>query len=134
EEGRDGPAWAELTSLDGIGDAAIGGLTDFAREPHNREMLDALLAEVDVADAEAAVNDSPVSGQTVVFTGTLDRMTRDEAKARATALGAKVSGSVSTKTDLLVAGPGAGSKLKKAQELGVKTLTEDEWLALVGDA
>ena len=93
-------------------------------------MLDHLLAEVTVEDAAAVAADSPVSGKTVVFTGTLEKMTRDEAKARAQALGAKVSGSVSAKTDYLVAGPGAGSKLKKAEELGVAVLTEAEWAAL----
>jgi len=95
-------------------------------------MMTALLAEVDVADGEAPDSDSAVAGKTVVFTGTLEKMTRDEAKARATALGAKVSGSVSGKTDILVAGAKAGSKLKKAESLGVKTMTEDEWIALIG--
>ncbi len=95
-------------------------------------MLAALLSEVTIQDEEAAASDSPVAGKTIVFTGTLERMTRDEAKARASALGAKVSGSVSAKTDILVAGPGAGSKLKKAETLGVQTLTEDEWFDLIG--
>ncbi|MDX5360561.1 MAG: NAD-dependent DNA ligase LigA, partial [Alphaproteobacteria bacterium] len=95
------------------------------------EALDRLLAEVQVEDMEAARTDTPIAGKTVVFTGTLERMTREEAKARAEALGAKVSGSVSARTDYVVAGPGAGSKLKKANELGVKVLTEDEWLDLI---
>ena len=133
EEGEAGEAWAALTGIDGLGAAAAGALTDFVHEAHNRDMLAALLAEVTVLPEEAAASDSPVSGKTVVFTGTLEQMTRDEAKARASALGAKVSGSVSSKTDILVAGPGAGSKLKKAQELGIQTLTEEEWLALIGD-
>jgi DNA ligase (NAD+) len=131
ETGESGEAWAELTSIDGIGAAAAGALIDFAREPHNVEMLDALLAAVTVEPAEAVAQSSPVSGRTVVFTGTLERMTRDEAKARAVALGAKVSGSVSAKTDYVVAGPGAGSKLKKAEELGLEVLTEAEWLDLI---
>ncbi|MEL6568244.1 MAG: NAD-dependent DNA ligase LigA [Pseudomonadota bacterium] len=130
-EGPESPAWQELTSIDGLGASAAGALTDFAREAHNADMLAALLDEVEVLPSEAAATDSPVAGQTVVFTGTLEQMTRDEAKARATALGAKVSGSVSGKTDLLVAGPGAGSKLKKAEELGVRVLTETEWLDLI---
>lgn len=130
-EGGDSPAWNDLVSIDGLGASAAGALTDFAREAHNTDMLAALLSEVEVLPAEAASKDSPVSGKTVVFTGTLEQMTRDEAKARATTLGAKVSGSVSGKTDILVAGPGAGSKLKKAEELGVRVLSEAEWLDLI---
>jgi len=132
EEGLDGAAAAELMSLDGIGETAVKSLAAFIAEPKNYEMMTALLAEVDVADGEAPDSDSAVAGKTVVFTGTLEKMTRDEAKARATALGAKVSGSVSGKTDILVAGAKAGSKLKKAESLGVKTMTEDEWIALIG--
>ncbi len=132
EAGEGSEAWQELCGIDGIGAAAVGALCDFDREAHNREMLAELLAEVTVEDEVRAASDSPVAGKTVVFTGTLERMTRDEAKARASALGAKVAGSVSAKTDILVAGPGAGSKLTKAQELGVRTMTEDEWFDLVG--
>lgn len=124
----------DLLSVDGIGDAAVSALAAFAGEPHNQDMLAALLAEIEILPAEQAASDSPVAGLTIVFTGTLERMTRDEAKARATALGAKVSGSVSAKTDILVAGPGAGSKLKKAEELGLRTLTEEDWLQLIGES
>ncbi len=131
DEGEDGPAFEELTSIDGIGAAAAGALVDFAREEHNTDMLASLLAVVTVEPAEAVAEMSPVSGKTVVFTGTLEQMTRDEAKARAASLGAKVSGSVSAKTDYLVAGPGAGSKLKKAAELGIDVLTERDWLDLI---
>ena len=130
--GQESEAFAELTGIDGVGKAAAGALVDFEAEPHNREMLEALMREVSVEAEEAAASDSPVAGKTIVFTGTLERMTRDEAKARASALGAKVSGSVSAKTDILVAGPGAGSKLKKAEGLGVQTMTEDEWFDLIG--
>ena len=132
DEGEGGEAWAALVSIDGIGAAAVGALCDFEHEAHNRKMLAALLSEITIEDEARASTDSPVAGKTIVFTGTLERMTRDEAKARASALGAKVSGSVSAKTDIVVAGPGAGSKLKKAQELGVQTMTEDEWFDLIG--
>lgn len=121
-----------LLSIDGLGETVVRSITEFFAESHNAEALDALLAEVTVEDAEQAASDSPVAGKTVVFTGALERFTRDEAKAKAQSLGAKVAGSVSGKTDYLVAGPGAGSKLKKATELGVTTLTEDEWLDLIG--
>jgi DNA ligase (NAD+) len=132
EGGQESESFAELTGIDGVGKAAAGALVDFEAEPHNRDMLSALLEEISVEAEEAASSDSPVAGKTIVFTGTLERVTRDEAKARANALGAKVSGSVSAKTDILVAGPGAGSKLKKAESLGVQTLTEDEWFELIG--
>ena len=100
-------------------------------EDHNRRIVEALVAELTILDAEQPKTDTVVAGKTVVFTGALERMTRDEAKAQAEALGAKVSGSVSKKTDLVVAGPGAGSKLKTATELGIQVMTEDEWLAMV---
>ena len=97
-----------------------------------RDEIDALLAELSVIPAERPKTDTAVAGKTIVFTGSLEKMTRDEAKAQAEALGAKVSGSVSKKTDLVVAGPGAGSKLKTATDLGIQVMTEDEWLAMVG--
>ena len=124
---------ADMLGIDGIGDAAVEALDQYFSEPHNRELLERLLAEITVSDAEAVQSDSPVAGKTVVFTGTLERMTRDEAKAKAQSLGAKVAGSVSGKTDLVVAGPGAGSKAKKAADLGVEILTEDGWFALIGE-
>ncbi|MIL10183.1 NAD-dependent DNA ligase LigA, partial [Salmonella enterica subsp. enterica] len=109
-------------------------LVDFFGEEHNREaiqnLLDAGVAPQDEEKVEAA--SSPVAGKTVVFTGSLERMSRDEAKAMAEKLGAKVSGSVSKKTDLVVAGPGAGSKLKQATDLGIEVISEDDWFARVG--
>ena len=127
-------AYQDLVAIDGIGAAVADALVDFFQEQHNREAVLALQAAgVSPTPLEVQDTGSPVAGKTVVFTGALERMTRSEAKARAEGLGAKVSGSVSKKTDLLVAGPGAGSKLKKAEELGIETLTEDEWLALVAD-
>ena len=104
----------------------------FFREDHNQEELDRLLKEVTPRPMEAVATNSPVAGKTVVFTGSLVRMTRDEAKAMAERLGAKVAGSVSAKTDLVVAGPGAGSKLKKAAELGIEVIDEDAWFTRVG--
>ena len=124
----------QLLAIDGIGETAVDSLSAFAHEPHNRAMLDALLGEVRIQAVEAPQSDSPVSGKTVVFTGTLETVTRDEAKARAVSLGAKVSGSVSAKTDLVVAGPGAGSKLKKAESLGIRVLTEADWFDLIEQA
>jgi DNA ligase (NAD+) len=124
-------AIAELTAIDGVGEVVVEALADFFGEAHNEQMLDALLKEVAPTPLEAVASSSPISGQTLVFTGSLERMTRDEAKAMAERLGAKVAASVSAKTDLVVAGPGAGSKLKKAAELGVKVITEDEWFDLV---
>jgi len=129
---RDPDAIAELDALDQIGEAVIEAAAAYFAEDHNRGMVEDLKAQLEVQDAEQPKADTAVAGKTVVFTGALERMTRDEAKAQAERLGAKVAGSVSKKTDLVVAGPGAGSKLKTAAELGVKVLTEDEWLALVG--
>lgn len=128
-----GDAWNELNSIEGIGEVVAASIVEFFREPRNLEVVQRLLEEVRPLDAEAPVtSDSPVAGKTVVFTGSLERFTRDEAKARAESLGAKVAGSVSKKTDYVVAGPGAGSKLEKAQELGIQVMTEDEWLDLIG--
>ncbi|WP_160009572.1 NAD-dependent DNA ligase LigA [Rhizobium sp. 18055] len=128
-----GEAWNELNAIDGIGEIVARALVEFYKEPRNVEVITRLLAEVTPEVAEQPVTSgSPVAGKTVVFTGSLEKFTRDEAKARAEGLGAKVAGSVSKKTDILVAGPGAGSKLEKARELGVQTMDEDEWLALIG--
>jgi DNA ligase (NAD+) len=125
-------ARAELTAIDGIGDVVAEALIQFFDEPHNVEIFDALLKEVEPVALAAVAASSPVSGKTVVFTGALERMTREEAKAMAERLGAKVSGSVSKKTDLLVAGPGAGSKLKEAEKHGVEVIDEAAWFVLVG--
>ena len=122
----------DLISIDGIGNTVADALTEFFAEDGNMRVYEELLEQVSPEPPEQADTSSPVAGKTVVFTGSLERMTRDEAKAMAERLGAKVSGSVSAKTDLLVAGPGAGSKLKKAQELGVETIDEDGWFELVG--
>lgn len=123
----------QIAGVSGVGPVAARALALFFRETHNRAMVDALVAQMDrIEDAERPQTDTAVAGKTVVFTGALERFTRDEAKARAESLGAKVSGSVSKKTDYLVAGPGAGSKLADAEKHGVKVLTEDEWLALIG--
>ncbi len=125
-------ARAEIDAIDGIGDAVADAVIQFFAEPHNETMLDELLAAVTPTPLERAVSDSPVAGKTVVFTGTLTRMSRDEAKAMAERLGAKVAGAVSRKTDLVVAGPGAGSKLARAAELGIEIIDEDQWLVRVG--
>jgi len=123
----------QIAGVSGVGPVAAEALAHFFHEPHNLTVVEALLAELEqVEDVAAPTTDSPVAGKTVVFTGSLERFTRDEAKARAESLGAKVSGSVSKKTDYVVAGPGAGSKLKDAEKHGVQVLTEDEWLALIG--
>ena len=129
---RAGEAYAELDNIEGIGPTVAEAIADFFAEPHNVEVVDELLREVRPEPLEAIDHTSPISGKTVVFTGTLEKMTRPEAKARAERLGAKVAGSVSKKTDYVVAGPGAGSKLKDAERLGLKVLSEDEWLELIG--
>jgi len=131
---EDGPSMTlgEIAGIAGVGPVAARAIADFFHEPHNQSVVEALLAELTtVQDAERPKSDTAVTGKIVVFTGALERFTRDEAKARAESLGAKVSGSVSKKTDYLVAGPGAGSKLAEAQKHGVAVLTEDEWLALI---
>jgi DNA ligase (NAD+) len=128
-----GDAWNELNAIEGIGEIVARALVEFFKEPRNLGVIAQLLREVTPQAVEAPkTTGSPVAGKTVVFTGSLERFTRDEAKARAESLGAKVAGSVSKKTDYVVAGPGAGSKLEKATELGVEVMTEDEWLALIG--
>ncbi len=126
-------AYADLVNIDGIGDVVARAVAEFFAEPHNLSVVQELADEhLDIQPLEAVATDSPVAGMTVVFTGALERMTRDEAKAMAERLGAKVAGSVSKKTDLVVAGPGAGSKLKKAAELGVEVISEDDWFTRVG--
>lgn len=127
----DEAAREDMDALDQIGDAVIDALTAYFGEPHNRGIVERLKSQVLVSDAEQVAQSSSVAGKTVVFSGALEKFARDEAKAMADRLGAKVAGSVSKKTDYLVAGEGAGSKLTKARELGVQVLTEDEWLALV---
>ncbi len=131
---EDGPsdALGQIAGVSGVGPVAARALALFFTEPHNRAMVDRLVEQMTrIEDAERPKTDTAVAGKTVVFTGALERFTRDEAKARAESLGAKVSGSVSKKTDYLVAGPGAGSKLADATKHGVAVLTEDEWLALI---
>ena len=129
-----GEAWEELNAMEGIGEVLARSLIEFYKEPRNLAAIDRLLAEVTPLPAETPViSDSPVVGKTVVFTGSLKKMTREEAKARAESLGAKVAGSVSKKTDFVVAGPGAGSKLDKAREFNVEVMDEDAWLKLIGE-
>ena len=127
----DEEAIAEMDALDQIGDTVIEAIGAYFGESHNKGIVERLTKEVKILDAEKPKTDSPIAGKTVVFTGTLEKMTREEAKATAERLGAKVAGSVSKKTDYVVAGPGAGSKLAEATKLGVKVLTEDEWLKLI---
>ncbi len=135
-EGKGDPGsaeWQEIVGVNGIGDVVAEALVEFFHEAHNRDAIDALLKEVQPQDEEPVGSvSSPVAGKTVVFTGALERMSRDEAKAMAERFGAKVAGSVSKKTDLVVAGPGAGSKLKQAETLGIEVIDEDGWFTLVG--
>ena len=124
---------AEMDNLDQIGDTVIDAIAAYFGEEHNRGIVERLTRQVNILDAERPARNSAVAGKTVVFTGSLEKMTRDEAKAMAERLGAKTAGSVSKKTDYVVAGPGAGSKLAKAKEAGVVVLTEDEWFELIGE-
>ncbi|HZD89187.1 MAG TPA: BRCT domain-containing protein, partial [Pseudolabrys sp.] len=124
-------AVAEMDALDQIGDTVIAAVRDYFGESHNKGIVERLTKEVTIVDAEKPKTDSKIAGKTVVFTGSLEKMTRDEAKAQAERLGAHASGSVSKKTDLVVAGPGAGSKLAQAKKLGIEVISEDDWLKLV---
>jgi DNA ligase (NAD+) len=130
--GHDSEGFQELTAIEGIGEVVADAIVEFFKEKRNREALDRLSEQIEVAPVDKPRGDSPVAGKTVVFTGSLEQMTREEAKAMAERLGAKVAGSVSKKTDYVVAGPGAGSKLDKAKEHGVEVMTEDDWFRLVG--
>ncbi|MCV2870069.1 NAD-dependent DNA ligase LigA [Defluviimonas sp. WL0002] len=129
----EGEAWADLLSIDGVGAVMAASLVNAFNQDAERASIDRLVDELDILPAEKrGPVESPVAGKTIVFTGTLEKLTRAEAKARAEALGAKVSGSVSARTDLVVAGPGAGSKAKEAERLGVEIIDEDAWLRLIG--
>ncbi|WP_293449485.1 NAD-dependent DNA ligase LigA [Planktotalea sp.] len=130
-KGMEGAQWDELMSIDGVGTVMATSLVTSFKQESERASIQRLTDELNIEDAQAPDQTSPAAGKIVVFTGTLEKMSRAEAKARAETLGAKVSGSVSAKTDILVAGPGAGSKAKKAADLGIKTLDEDEWLELI---
>ena len=130
-KGKDSEAFRELDAIEGIGEIVAEAIADFFAEPHNVRVVEDLLREVSPQPLEARATSSPVAGKTVVFTGTLETLTRGEAKAQAERLGAKVAGSVSKKTDYVVAGADSGSKLTKARELGVTVLDEAEWLKLV---
>ncbi len=132
---RSGDDWRMLLSIDGVGEAVAQAVVEFFAEEHNITALEALLRQVSPQDSEqAAASASPVTGKTLVFTGTLEHVSRDEAKAQAETLGAKVSGSVSKKTDLVIAGSSAGSKLKKAQDLGIEVIDEAAWLEIASNA
>ncbi len=133
-KGKETEAYEDLNSVEGIGEIVADAFVEFFKEPRNNEVLEQLLKEIEVTSMEAVKRDTPVAGKTVVFTGSLEKMTRDEAKAMAERLGAKVAGSVSKKTDYLVAGPGAGSKLAEAKKHDVAVLSEDDWFKLVGRA
>jgi DNA ligase (NAD+) len=128
----DADAAAEMDALDQIGDTVIEAVKSYFGESHNRGVVERLTKQITILDAEKPKMNTAVAGKTVVFTGALEKMTREEAKAQAERLGAKTAGSVSRKTDYVVAGPGAGSKLADAKKLGVTVLTEDEWLKLIG--
>ncbi|MGL4396516.1 MAG: NAD-dependent DNA ligase LigA [Hyphomicrobium sp.] len=133
--GDDSDAYRDIDNIEGIGKTVVDALIDFFGEPHNVDAIEALIAEIDVQPfVQPVATGSPVAGKTVVFTGTLTRLTRNEAKAQAERLGAKVAGSVSKKTDYVVAGADAGSKLDAARALGVTVLSEDDWLALIAGA
>jgi DNA ligase (NAD+) len=121
-----------MDALDQIGDTVIAAVAAYFGESHNRGIVERLTKHLTILDAEKPKKDTAIAGKTVVFTGSLEKMTREEAKATAERLGAKAAGSVSKKTDYLVAGPGAGSKLAEAKKHGVQVLTEDEWLKLIG--
>src|SRR5262249_54157363 len=127
-----GEDYHDLARTDGVGPVAARHLVKFFEEKHNSDALKRLLKEVTPKPEPKQAKSSKVAGLTIVFTGTLEKMTRDEAKARAVSLGAKVSGSVSAKTNLVVAGPGAGSKLAEAEKLGVEVIDEDAWIKLSG--
>jgi len=131
-QGAPGDDYLQLAAIDGLGPVAAQSIARFFAEAHNREKVANLIAELDIQPVAKPKTDTAVAGKTIVFTGSLEKMTRDEAKAQAEGLGAKVASSVSKKTDLVVAGPGAGSKLKTATDLGIQVMTEDEWLAMVG--
>jgi DNA ligase (NAD+) len=124
----------ELASVQGVGPVVAEALVDFFHEAHNREVVDDLLSEVSPQPFVSGARQTEWTGKTIVFTGSLETMSRDEAKAQAERLGARAAGSVSAKTDLVVAGPGAGSKLKKAEELGVRVIGEEEWAKIVADS
>ena len=130
--GREGEAWRALLDVDEVGPKVAAALVEFFAEPHNLRVVDDLAQAVRIRDFVAPATDSPLAGKTVVFTGSLETMTRDEAKARALSLGARVAGSVSARTDLVVAGPGSGTKGKKAAELGIRVIDEAGWQELIG--
>ena len=126
-------AYANLINIDQIGHSVAGDLVAFFHEDHNRDVLNDLETVLEIETFERTVaDDSPVAGKTVVFTGTLTTVSRGEAKAKAESLGAKVAGSVSKKTDFVIVGADAGSKAKKAEELGLTILSEEEWLTMIG--
>lgn len=132
-QNHEGAEWDTLNSIDGIGTVMAAAIVDYFHQEQTRIALDRLVEQLQISDVKPPeVSGSNVAGKTVVFTGTLEKMSRAEAKARAESLGAKVSGSVSSKTDIVVAGPGAGSKRKKAEDLGIEVVDEDAWLALIG--